>query len=64
MHEIRKTEPRFVVCLKNEDYAASLERHRRASEEVGRLPRQQRILGIAEDLIATPRVDLKSSGFH
>ena len=28
MREIKKNEPGFVVCLKNEGYAASLERHK------------------------------------
>jgi hypothetical protein len=28
MPEIKKTLPEFVVCLKNEGYAASLERHK------------------------------------
>ncbi|HSW40170.1 MAG TPA: hypothetical protein VLL97_11830 [Acidobacteriota bacterium] len=28
MRTIKKTEPGFVVCLKNEGYAASLERHK------------------------------------
>ena len=28
MRNIKKNEPGFVVCLKNEGYAASLERHK------------------------------------
>ena len=28
MRNLKKTEPGFVVCLKNEGYAASLERHK------------------------------------
>jgi hypothetical protein len=28
MHNTKKNEPEFVVCLNNEGYAASLERHK------------------------------------
>jgi hypothetical protein len=28
MHNTKKTEPEFVVCLNNEGYPASLERHK------------------------------------